>query len=276
MSLTKDALQHIQDLALAASANPVSVDGGADVVALPESVRLTNLEQYKLGRDRFRGALKTHSPRDFTRYVERHVGEAPEGTGGFIDQDAMSATVIFNLGAPGAAGHGDDTATLTLKPTAAYSAVLAIIGRKLSQQELAEWMEDWAPHIQALDGDTQLPIAQAINGIRKMTLKATSQRDSAVGDFSASRSAMDEIEAKSQDVLASTLRFTTVPFEGLQPATLPLRLSVLTGSETPVLKLRWVGEETQREEFAREFQGVLERDVGGLVPLTLGTFNLGK
>jgi uncharacterized protein YfdQ (DUF2303 family) len=274
MSLTKDALQHIQDLALAASANPVSVDGCADVVALPESVQLANLERFKLGRDRFRGMLKTHAIPDFTRYVERQA--VGSGAAGFIDQDAMSATVIFNLGGPSSAGHGDDTATLTLKPTAAYSAVLAIVGRKLSQQELAEWMEDWAPHIQAMAGDEKLPIAQAINGIRKMTLKATSQRDSAVGDFSASRSAMDEIEAKSQDVLASALCFTTVPFEGLQPATLSLRLSVLTSSETPVLKLRWVGEETQREEFAREFQGVLEREVGGLVPLTLGTFNLGK
>lgn len=272
MSLTKDALQHIQDLALAASAKPVSVDG-ADVVALPESVQLANLERFKLGRDRFRGTLNTNSLADFIQYVRDEHSDAARG---FVDQDKMNATVIFNLGSPANPGHGDDVASLTLKPTAAYSAVLAIVGRKLSQQELAEWIEDWAPHIQAFAGEEQLPIAQAINGIRKMTLKATSQRDSAVGDFSASRSAMDEIEAKSQDVLASTLRFTTVPFEGLQSATLPLRLSVLTGSDTPVLKLRWVGEETQREEFAREFKDILVKEVGEHVPLTLGTFNLGK
>src|SRR5690606_25800136 len=138
---------------------------------------------------RFRGALKTHALHDFARYVENHVGS--ETPGGFIDQDAMSATVVFNLGTPECAGHGDDIATLTLKPTVSYSAVQAIVGRTLSQQALAEWMEDWAPHIQAMAGGEQLNIVQAINGIRKMTIRATSQRDSAVGDFSASRSAMD-------------------------------------------------------------------------------------
>lgn len=276
MPLSKEAIQHIESQAIIAAAKPIHVDDGSTVVVLPDNVSLHKLEQFQPGRDRFRGALKTHALRDFARYVERHVSDETESPAGFIDQDAMSATVIFNLGKPTDAGHGDDTATLTLKPTAAYSAVLAIVGRKLSQQELAEWMEDWAPHIQAMAGDEKLPIAQAINGIRKMTIKATAQRDSSVGDFSASRSAMDEIEAKSQDVLASALHFTTVPFEGLMPATLPLRLSVITSGESLVLKLRWVGEESQREGFAREFQGVLEKEVGGFVPLTLGTFNLGK
>lgn len=274
MSLTKDALQHIQDLALSAAASPISVDGGADVVALPESVKLANLEQFKPRRDRFRGSMATHSLFDFATYVKRHVvlGEA----GGFIDQDAMSATVIFNLGDAAEAGHGDDTATLKLKPTAAYAAVQSINGDALDQQTLAEWMEDWAPHIQAMDGEEPLPIAKAISGIRNMTLKATSQRDSSVGNFNAQRSAMDEIEAKSQEVLASALKFTAVPYEGLQPATILLRLSVLTGRDQPTLKLRWVGEETQREGFAREFKDILVREVGEHVPMTLGTFRLGQ
>lgn len=273
MSLTKDALQHIQDLALSAAASPISVDGGADVVALPESVKLANLEQFKPRRDRFRGTLHTNSLADFIQYVG---AEQSDSARGFINQDEMAAKVIFNLGSPADPGHGDDIAILTLKPTAAYSAVLAIAGRALDQQTLAEWMEDWAPHIQAMNGDEPLHLAQAINGIRKMTLKATSQRDSSVGNFSASRSAMDEIEAKSQEVLASALQFTAVPYEGLQSATILLRLSVLTGRDEPTLKLRWVGEETQREGFAREFKDILVREVGEQVPMTLGTFTLGK
>ena len=31
-----------------------------------------------------------------------------------------------------------------------------------------------------------------------------------------------------------------------------------------------------KDTDASEFQGVLEKEVGGFVPLTLGTFNLGK
>ncbi|NMZ68843.1 Uncharacterized conserved protein YfdQ, DUF2303 family [Pseudomonas peli] len=275
--LNKETLQHIEAQALAAAAKPISIDGGSNVVVLPNSVNLHSLEQYQPARDRFRGGLKTQSLRDFSKYVERHIRAGLEiESAGFIDQDAMSATVIFNLGNPDWPGHGDDRATLTLKPSAAYTAVQAIAGKALGQQALAEWLEDWAPHIIATASDETLTIAAAISGIRKMTIKATSQRDSSVGDFSASRSAMDDIEAKSQETLPQAFMFQVVPFEGLGESTINLRLSVITGEANPVLKLRWVGEEAQREAFAIEFKHVLEREVGGFVPLTIGTFAIGN
>lgn len=273
MSLTKDAIQHIEANALAAADIRIETSGHTLAVQ-PEGAKLVNLEKYQAIRDRFRGSLSTHALADFARYVELHpAGDIKPH--GFIDQDRMACTVIFNLGTQAHAGHGDDTATLTLKPTAAYKALLGVVGQKLYQQQLAEFLEDWAPNITAFAGDEKLNSAQAITGIRKMTIKATSQRDSTVGDFSAARSAMDEIEARSQETLPTRFVFTTVPFEGLQPAAINLRLSVITGSDAPVLKLRWVAEEAQREEFAREFKSVLEQQVGGFVPLTIGTFQLG-
>lgn len=274
----KETLQHIEAQALIAAAKPLKVDDGSTLVVLPESVSLHSLERYQLARDRFRGSLKTQSLRDFSKYVESHIKDAPAGgyPAGFINQDAMAATVIFNLGGPTDAGHGDDTATLTLKPSAAYTALQAITGKSLSQQALAEWLEDWAAHIAATAGEQALSIAQAISGVRKMTIKATAQRDSTVGDMSASRSAMDAIEASSMETLPTAFLFTVVPFEGLAASTITLRLSVITGDDKPVLKLRWVGEESQREAFAIEFKQVLEHEVGGFVPLTIGTFNLGQ
>lgn len=278
MPLSKEAIQHIESQAVIAAAKPISIEGGTTVSVLPEGIRLQSMETFQPLRDRFRGAMVTHSLQDFAKYVEGHETAHDEAVEqrGFIDQDAMRATIIFNLGAPGAAGHGDDTATLTLKPTAAYAALQAIVGKTLEQQPLAEWLEDWLPNLEAKAGEADLSMLQAINAVRRMTIKATSQRDSNVGDFSSSRSAMDEIEARSQDTLPSAFVFTTVPFEGLQPANITLRLSVITGRDEPMLKLRWVGEEAQREEFAREFKAVLEQQVGGFVPLTIGTFALGK
>ncbi|MGE6790865.1 DUF2303 family protein [Pseudomonas guineae] len=273
----KETLRHIEAQALIAAAKPISIDGGSNVVVLPDSVTMHSMEKYQPMRDRFRGNLKTQSLRDFSKYVERHNdADLGQEAGGFIDQDAMSATVIFNLGTPDEAGHGDDRATLTLKPSAAYTAVQSIVGKALSQQALAEWLEDWAPNIIATAGDETLTIAAAISGIRKMTIKATSQRDSSVGDFSANRSAMDDIEAKSQETLPTAFLFQVVPFEGLGASSITLRLSVITGEAQPVLKLRWVGEEAQREGFAIEFKQVLEQEVGGFVPLTIGTFALGN
>lgn len=273
----KETLLHIEAQALVAAAKPIIIDGGSNVVVLPDSVSMHSLERYQPMRDRFRGALKTQSLRDFSKYVERHNNsDLGAFAHGFIDQDAMSATVIFNLGDSDEAGHGDDRATLTLKPSAAYTAVQSIVGKPLNQQALAEWLEDWAQNIIATAGDETLTIAAAISGIRKMTIKATSQRDSSVGDFSANRSAMDDIEAKSQETLPTAFLFQVVPFEGLSASSITLRLSVITGEAQPVLKLRWVGEEAQREGFAIEFKQVLEQEVGGFVPLTIGTFALGN
>lgn len=273
--LSKEAIQHIEAQAVAAAAIRVTAQDGADLLLVPDNFKINNLERYQEFRNRLRGTLSTHSVKDFSDYVQKQ--NLDEGPRGFIDQESMSAVVIFNLGdTTHPAGHGDNTARLTLKPTAAFTAVSGIAGRQLSQQQLAEWLEDWLPNLAAQANSADLNMLQAINGIRRMTIQAIAKRDTNVSDFGASRSAMDEIEAKSQETLASSFTFTTVPYEGLQPAVIQLRLSVITGKDEPVLKLRWVGEEAQREGFAREFKELLNAEVGGFVPLTLGTYQLGQ
>ncbi len=260
-----------------AAANVRIEHGGSTLVVTPASCTLTNLEPYQLSRDRFRGNLNTHSLKAFAAYVERHIGgEEDTGAAGFVDQDAMRATVIFNLGTPDYAGHGDDRATLTLKPTAAYKALLEVVGRSMSQQQLAEFLEDWAPHITASAGDLQLNTLAAINAVRRMQIKATSELNSEVGDLNNRRSAMEEIEARSLETLPTTFVFSTKPYDTLSVADITLRLSVITGEKTPVLKLRWVAQEAQQEAFAEEFQQVLESEVGGLLPLTIGTYTQGN
>lgn len=272
MSLTKDTLELIIAQAIAAAGRQLETSS-ATLAMLPEGIELASLEAHEAGRYRFRGALKTSSLPAFCAYTTAHVDESYTAHG-FVDQDNMAATVIFNLGTPAAAGHADDTATLKLKPTAAYTALLGIIGKPLKQQQLAEWLEDWLPHLDAKAGAESLTMPAAINAVRRMTIKASSTRDSVVGDFSAQRSAMDEIEAKSLDVMPTAFTFTAVPYEGLKAAAIPLRVSVTTGEE-PLLRLRWVGEETQREAFADEFKAVLERELAGQIALTIGTFNVG-
>lgn len=275
--LNKETLQHIEAQALIAAAKPILIDDGAHIVVLPESATLRNLEQFRPIRDRFRGDMHTHSIQAFSGYVEMHDDEnVPAQARGFIDQDKMTATIIFNIGNQYEPGHGDDTARLTLRATAAYTALQGIVGRSLNQQALAEWLEDWAANLSAKAGSEYMTIVSAISAVRRMTIKATSQRDSTVGDFSASRSSMDDIEAKSMETMPSSFIFTTPPYEGLPAAAINLRLSVITGGDAPMLKLRWVGEEAQREEFANEFKRILVSEIDGMVPLTIGTFSIGK
>ena len=269
MSLTKEALELIQQTTIAAAGRDLPAVG--PVVVVPQHFNVVDLERYQEGRNRFRGTYSTHSLVDFGAYV---VERAAPDARGFIDQDAMSCTVLFNLGTPDEPGHADDRAMLRLKPSAAFAAVQAICGENLAQKSMSDWIEDWNQHLAASDehGAT-MSIAKAIAAVRTITVKASSESDHAVGEIRASRSTMDQIEASSKETLPAWLDFKVVPFEGLSEQVIRLRVSVITGGAQPVLKLRWIGEEAQREAIAQEFKAVLDNKVGTAAKLSLGTFD---
>lgn len=268
----KEALQLL--LANAVAAANVRIEGSAgEFAVVPEGYKLQSLEKLETHRNRFRGALITSSLADFVTYVKDRADSA---THGFVDKDNMTCRVIFNLGDAELAGHGDDFATLRLEPTAAYAALQRIAGKNLSQKDLAEWMEDWRDFLKAVSPtDEEMGMVQAIAAVRNITIKATSERNNVEGNFNAQRSAMDKIEADSQDTLPASLIFSCAPFDGLPLRNFVLRLSVLTGADKPVLKPRWVAEEQVREEIAQEFKDLLAADVADSTSLTIGTFELG-
>ena len=223
------------------------LDGVMAVV--PEGFKLQSLEKLEKQRHRFRGALTTSSLADFVTYVKERAEKA---THGFVDKDNMSCRVIFNLGDSTLPGHGDDTATLRLEPTAAYAALQRIAGKNLTQKDLAEWMEDWREFLEAITPtDEVMNLVQAIAAVRNITIKASSERTNVEGNFNAQRSAMDQIEAASQDTLPASLIFSCAPYDGLPLRHFVLRLSVLTGEAKPILKPRWVAEEQVRKRSPR-------------------------
>ncbi|MNF40662.1 hypothetical protein D3C84_216710 [compost metagenome] len=208
---------------------------------------------------------------DFSAYV---ADRAVANNKGFIDQDEMTCTLLFNLGTDALPGHADDRAVLRLKASAGYKAAQAIGGRAMSQKDLSDWIEDWNQFLTATDESGQtMTIAKAIAAVRTITIKAASESDHSVGETSTSRSSMDQIEARSKETLPTNLVFSAVPFEGLQSRDFTFRVSVITSGTQSVLKLRWVGEEVQREEIAQEFKSVLDAAVGTHAKLTLGTFD---
>lgn len=275
--LTVDALKEITATHAAANGRLLGTDTQA--ILVPENYLVQSVEHLNHNRARFRGRMSTNSLPDFCRYVERRAtGQhaAPEAAG-FIDADSMSCQVFFNLGNEAEPGHADDTACLTLKPTAAYAAMRVIAGSRLSQTQLAEWMEDWAGNLRVTGTSGEdIPVGVAVQKIRTITIKATAERTSTEGSFSAGRSAMDQIEAAHAEQQPADLLYTIKPYEGLQARTFTLRLSVITGGDKPVLVPRWVQQEAQEEEIAQEFKGVLTSEIGGFADLTLGSFNPGK
>lgn len=268
MSLTKEAIQLITDTALEATGKALPTF--TPTAILPEGAKVLDLEKYQEGRSRFRGTFSTHALADFSGYI---VDRAKEGARGFINQDEMSCVVFFNLGTTEDPGHADDRAVLKLKATAGYAAAQAISDSRLSQKDLSDWIEDWHQYLTPIGDDgNAIPVAKAIAAVRTITIKATSESETTVGDTSASRSAMDQIEARSKETLPAALQFHVVPFEGLTEQLITLRISVITSGSVPVLKLRWVGEEVQREAIAQEFKAVLEERIGQCARLGLGSF----
>jgi uncharacterized protein YfdQ (DUF2303 family) len=144
----------------------------------------------------------------------------------------------------------------------------------MTQKDMSDWIEDWHQYLTPVDeNDNPTAVATAIAAVRTITVKATSESETTVGDTSASRSAMDQIEARSKETLPVALLLNVIPFEGLTEQQIKFRLSVITSGQQPVLKLRWIGEEVQREDIAQEFKAVLEDKIGEAASLALGSFD---
>lgn len=265
------AVKLIQDTALLAHAKPL--DTYTPTLVLPSDQKIHSIEKFQLLRSRFRGELVTHSLHDFGNYVQHHTTEA--AAVGFVDAEQMRCTVFFNLGDINNPGHGDFTATLNLRKTAGFVALERAAGSTFQQKDLSDWIEDWAPNLVSLAADdAPIDLRKAASAIRSISIEQARKSEHVVGDLSASRSAMDQIEAKSSEGLPAEFRFTVEPYEGLTARTIRLRVAVLTGGDKPLLKLRWIGEEQLREDLAQEFKEVVQADVGTAATLTIGSFKL--
>lgn len=223
---------------------------------LPQNTSVESLERYSLERFRFRGAMDTTSIDDFVRYS---VGYAQEDDKArcFIDADNMLARSIFNIGTLDNPGHADNVASIKLKKTAPFRALLAINGDHLNQKQIAEWLEDWSDYLLAFDasGNT-MTIAQAAQAVRRVTIQQATQADHEDSDFSGKKSLMQSIEASSKEVMPVAFEFKCVPYEGLGERRFSLRNSLLKSSD-PIFVLRIVQLEAQEEAIANEFRDLL-------------------
>jgi len=266
------AIRAIADLAISAAASN-RLDTHTPAIVLGDKV--VPLEHLQALRSRFRGRLTTDSLADFVHYAK--INNFPDAKPAvFIDSANLRATAFFNLGNYNEPGHADHTAALALENTAAYRALLAADGKKLDQRALADWAEEWAPQIAADDGlgnPIAMPIVVA--AIRSITIKTVAELKNSVGNFSAGRTAMEDIEAKADrtGTLPHNLYFTFCPALGLPEQTARLRLSLLTGEEKPVFVLRWLGREQVIEAIGQDFKRVLFGSLEDVATLTIGTFS---
>lgn len=254
--LDGNAIQEVQKLAIA-GLSIGNIDATECPTALvPENAQIETLERFNSRRFRFRGAMTTTSIDDFSRYSKGYASDS-EPARCFIDADNMTARSVFNIGTLDNPGHADNVASITLKKTAPFRALLQIDGERLKQKQIAEWLEDWSDYLLAFDAEgNSMQISLAAQAVRRITIQQATQQDHEDGDFSGKKSLMQSIEASSKDVMPVAFEFKCVPYEGLNERRFSLRNSLLTGDE-PRFVLRIVQLEAQEEEIANEFRDLL-------------------
>lgn len=240
------------------------------ILCIPKDHELTNTEKYEFLRTRLRGQFTTPSLAAFTAYCNNRDDFTL-----FINRDSMAATAIFNLGDDSAPGHCDDIAALHLKKTSTFIALEAIAsGRKISQRDFAEWLEDFTENITPLDANGDpYEIKEAINAVRNVTIEKAQEITSTENNLSQKRTAMEEIEAKSKEfTLPSEIAFTCEPWSELQSRSFSARISVLTGDGIE-FKIRLADISKAEDDMALELQNKLETGVTATdVKTYIGTY----
>ena len=270
--LDGSAIKQVQDLVLSGYYMEDIQRLACPTAVLPAGTGIESLERFSSERFRFRGAMETTSIDDFVRYSSGYAKE-DEKARCFIDADNMLARSIFNIGTLDNPGHADNVASIKLKKTAPFRALLSINGDHLNQKQIAEWLEDWSDYLLAFDADGgSMSIANAAQAVRRVTIQKTNAADHEDGDFRGKKTLMESIEASSKDVMPAAFEFKCVPYEGLGERRFSLRNSLLKSND-PVFVLRIVQLEAQEEAIANEFRDLLIGKFDGKpVEAFIGTF----
>lgn len=265
--LDKETIQALQEGHSILAANDSMP--APSVAALPEHYKIHDVEKWMQVRRRAIGAMKTSSVDDFAAYVDHH---AESGATVFVNADAMRAVAVLNLGEPEAPGHADNTAEFAPKATAAFMALQQIAnGQPRSQQEVAEFMEDWPSMVSCYNEEGTIPNPKAIAAVRKVTIEAMRKMESQEKQLSASRSAFESVQATSTEPLPTLIYFEAVPYHGLKSRLFVMRLGVRTGGEKPAITLRIQNMEQHNEEMAVELTEIVGNAIN-TIPVLIGTY----
>lgn len=231
----------------------------SNLIALPDNFILKNLESFMENRDQYRAHMKTQDIAEFVRYNAAYG--VKDQSQCFVDAEDMTATSVFDLGTTDKPLHCNHKASLNLKATAAYIALLGFSGKKVNQREAAEWIEDYEEFIQAFDEDGELiNISDVSAAIRSLSVRKEQKRDNDVQSFQEAQSKYESVAIQTKDGLKmpAILKFTCEPYNGLDARCFELRHSQIDSNDKPILTFRIKRLEVQQESMAAEFKEKLD------------------
>jgi uncharacterized protein YfdQ (DUF2303 family) len=168
--------------------------------------------------DRRAGTVAVHTPQSLVDYAKRHLDS--DGSTLWGDVDAARITVVLNDHGP-SAGHlpdwGDHRAVLALKASPEWSAWTAINEKWLTQEQLAEFLEEHLAEIVRPDGSDLLEVARTFQA----TVGATFRRAQSLHSGQVQLTWQEDGEAKagSSGQMEVPREFTVAlrPFAGTDP-----------------------------------------------------------
>lgn len=255
--MDRTAIERIEELTHAASSVAgKALDDGAAALVLPKNCELTDLEKFQAAPRRMRQTFSTERLDDFIAYVEY---ARTDTTAVYVMPDGSSARAIIDHGTHDSPDWGEHKAKLNLKYTPAFQALADRIGKGLTQQDLIDYLEDWAMDgiVTCFQGAEEQSASAAIASIRRIKFDATSNTTHVKEDYRAEKSRFDSIEASSAAGSIPTHFVLTAPmYVGLTDRDIHVRLMLnsIKQGDMPTLRMRILRRELIEEAIAKEVE----------------------
>lgn len=276
--MDQSAIKRIEELAIATMANDLIIaydDFAIPSIAVPAGVEIKSLEHLLETPKHQRATYTTERLEDFCGYISQEQ-LTENNTAVFVLPDGSGAEGIIDYGTHEAPLWGHHRARLTMKHTPEFAALLAASARDLSQRDLIDFLEDWQHVVTPFDGDTATALSTAIQKIQRIDVTAKATQTNTVGDMKHSRTAFEEIEAKSADgAPPSAFAMTCQVYPCTRSRDVRARLSLKTGGDKPTFRLRIIGEDALRKDVAEEIDLEIRARLGKDVRTFVGSVKKG-
>lgn len=262
-------------------AEGITAETGGNALYLPQGATLAAAEQFAAQPRFHRHHYQTERLADFIAYAKAAAWPESENNQptAYVKPDGSGAQAVFDHGDATTPQWGHHRATLKLKPAPAWQAAQIIAATARSQQQVIDWLEDWAGAITAHQQDGgEIEYRRAIAALRRVKIEARASSVSVEGDMARQRSALESIEASGDtDTLPAYFVLHSPLYVGTNPLEIVIRLGVREVDSKPALALRIVGTERMAEETSAWVEKqIAEQLTGTLAGVYVGTLEIGK
>jgi uncharacterized protein YfdQ (DUF2303 family) len=251
------AIQAISDLSINSQ---LSAELHRDLAIVPKSADLKSLEQFNLKPTFFRGTFTSTTVNEFIAYINDN---ASADSAVFIDAENMRAKAIVDFGTSDTPLWGKHRALADLTKTPAYAAVLNQNDRIHNQQELIDFCEDWEEHVHFFDETgAGMDFKKTINTLRRVKVNAKANAEQEVGNYSGSRSTLEQVEIKAgADELPAGFAFEVIPYDEFNPIVLTCQLRATHKDGNVTFKYRINQLQAKQLQIADEFKQTIKNRV---------------